>query len=683
MANRLASETSPYLRQHADNPVDWRPWDADALAEARRSDKPILLSIGYSACHWCHVMAHESFADKATAAVMNEHFVNIKVDREERPDLDKVYQLAHQILTQRPGGWPLTAFLDPHTLAPFFAGTYFPKTPRLMLPGFISLMQRVHQAFSQNRDALAEQGRKLVQLMGRLNPDAPAEDAALSDEKLLATALEQLEEQYDAREGGFGAAPKFPMPSTLSWLLRHWAYGGKAGQRERQALDMVMNTLTKMARGGIYDHLGGGFCRYATDRAWMVPHFEKMLYDNGQLLSLYADALAIGPDALFEGAVRETAGWLLREMRHPDGGFFAALDADSEGEEGRFYLWRRAHIKRVLTADEYLVVETLYGIDKPPNFAGRWNLHRHDAWRSVVQRLSLAPERAQALLGSAKEKLFQERRKRRRPGLDDKVLTTWNALAAKGLAKAARVLEEPSWLDAATAAVDFLRTTVWREGALFATWKEGAARHSAYLDDYANLLDALVVLLQARWRDEDAAFALALADRALRGFQDAEAGGFFFTAHDHETLISRPKPTADDALPPGNGVIAMALGCLGLLFGNAAYLEAAARTLSWARAAMEKHPAGHCSLLTALEEQLRTPQLIVLRGEPTAMAEWRVALEGGAHPWRRLYAIPLDAQVLPSYLPKVAPLGPVAYVCSDMRCSLPIDSLAGLQAALS
>ena len=682
MSNRLASETSPYLLQHADNPVHWRPWDEAALTEARDSGKPILLSIGYSSCHWCHVMAHESFEDSATAAVMNERFVNIKVDREERPDLDKVYQLAHQLLTQRPGGWPLTMFLDPETLAPFFAGTYFPKTPRHQLPSFIDLMLRIHQTFEKNRDALHEQNQKLVSLMGRLNPEAPPDGAALSDAKLLAAAFEQLQAQYDDQYGGFGRAPKFPMPITLEWVLRHWAHGDRNGQRNRQALDMVMTTLTKMARGGIYDHLGGGFCRYATDRAWMIPHFEKMLYDNGQLLSLYADALAIGPDALFAGAVRETVDWLLREMRHPDGGFFAALDADSEGEEGKFYLWRRERIKRLLSADEYLVAETLYGIDKPPNFENQWNLHRRDAWRSVAQRLSLQPERANALLASAKQKLFQEREKRERPGLDDKVLTSWNALAIKGLAKAAVVLEEPTWLDAATNALDFIRAELWRDGVLFASWRNGRAKHPGYLDDYANLLDALTVLLQARWRDEDAAFALALADKALASFMDADAGGFFFTAHDHEALISRPKPTSDDAQPPGNGVMALALGQLGHLFGNADYLEAASRTLAWARGAMEHHPAGQCCLLTALEEQAQTPELIILRGSQDETDEWRQALWDGFHPWRQVYAIPLDAKQRPPYLPALAPLGPVAYICSDSSCSTPIDSLDGLMAAL-
>ena len=683
MSNLLASETSPYLLQHADNPVHWRPWGEAALAEAREGDKPILLSIGYSSCHWCHVMAHESFEDPATAEVMNEHFVNVKVDREERPDLDKVYQTAHQLLTRRPGGWPLTVFLDPESQAPFFAGTYFPNTRRHQLPGFIDLMLHIREAFDKHRGALTEQNAKLIQLMGRLNPEAPPKGATKSDAQLLAAAAEQLREQYDEQEGGFGHTPKFPMPITWERILRHWAYGNRTGQRNRKALDRVMTTLTKMARGGIYDHVGGGFCRYATDRAWMIPHFEKMLYDNGLLLSLYADALAISPDALFAGAVRETAGWLLREMRHPAGGFFSALDADSEGEEGKFYLWRRERLRRLLSVDEYLVVETLYGIDRPPNFEGRWNLHRRDAWRAVVERLSLDPAEADALLASAKEKLFQEREKRPRPGLDDKVLTSWNALAIKGLAKAAMILQEEPWLQAATTAVDFIRSELHQDGRLFATWRNGVAKHPAYLDDYANLIDALITLLQARWRDEDATFALQLADDALANFMDEEAGGFFFTAHGHERLISRPKPTSDDAQPAGNGVMASALAQLGSLFGNAAYLDAAAKTLTWARGTMEQHPSGHCGLLTALEEQLHTPELIILRGPGEERREWRQALQEGFRPWRRIYEIPLGAKTAPPYLPKLGPLGPVAYICSDASCSLPIDSVEGLRAALS
>ena len=681
MSNRLAGETSPYLLQHAGNPVDWHPWDEAALALARESGKPILLSIGYSSCHWCHVMAHESFEDAATAAVMNAHFVNVKVDREERPDLDKVYQAAHQLLTRQTGGWPLTLFLDPQTLVPFFAGTYFPKRPRFQLPGFSDLLLRVREVFSNRRDDLEEQGRRLVEALRQV--EAPGNEGnRLDDAALLDRAREQLEEQYDRQEGGFGSAPKFPMPAMLERLLRHQAYRGRARSRDRGALDMVMTTLTKMARGGIYDHLGGGFCRYSTDRRWMVPHFEKMLYDNGQLLSLYADALRLGPDALFEGAVRETAGWLIREMRHPEGGFFAALDADSEGEEGRFYLWRRERIRKLLTPGEYLVVETLYGIDKPANFEGKWNLHRYDAWRSVVQRLSLRPEEADALLASAKRKLFDERAKRERPGLDDKVLTGWNALAIKGLAKAAMALDEPAWMEAARGAADFIRLRLWRDGILHATWKEDVARHHGYLDDYANLLDALLVLLEAGWRDVDAQFATQLGDALIENFRDEETGGFYFTAHRAERLIHRPKPTLDDAQPPGNGVAASSLYRLGELFGNSAWLEAAAGALEAARRMMERYPAGHCALLTALEEQLHPGELVIVRGAGEELRNWCDALVDGYRPWRTVYGIPDGAGRVPPYLPETTGTGPAAYLCSGLSCSLPIHSLAELRRKL-
>ena len=682
MSNRLASETSPYLLQHASNPVDWQPWDEAALADARESGKPILLSIGYSSCHWCHVMAHESFEDPATAAVMNAHFVNVKVDREERPDLDKVYQTAHQLLTRQTGGWPLTLFLDPRTLVPFFAGTYFPKSPRFQLPGFADLLLRVREVFANRRDDLTEQGRRLVEALSHI--DQPADEGnGLGDQALIDRAREQLEESYDRREGGFGSAPKFPMPALLERLLRHQAYRGRAGNRDGAGLDMVMTTLTKMARGGIYDHLGGGFCRYATDRKWMVPHFEKMLYDNGQLLSLYADALLLGPDALFEGAVRETADWLLREMHHPEGGFFAALDADSEGEEGRFYLWRRQQIRWLLTPDEYGVVETLYGIDKPANFEGRWNLHRYDAWHSVVQRLSLQPEQASELLASAKRKLFDERARRVRPGLDDKILTAWNALAIRGMAKAAVALDEPAWMKAAARAVDFIRENLWRDGVLFATWKEGVARHRGYLDDHANLLDALLVLLRAEWRDVDARFARELGAALIENFSDEHRGGFYFTAHQAEKLIHRPKPTTDDAQPPGNGVAAKALARLGHLFGNADFLEAAAGALDAARPMMERYPAGHCTLLTALEEQLDPGELVIVRGSGEALGEWRAALTGRYRPWRKVYGIPVTAKDIPSYLPAVEGPAPVAFVCSGLSCSLPIDSVDELKRRLA
>jgi len=685
MTNRLAAETSPYLKQHADNPVDWQPWDDAALDEARLHDKPILLSIGYSTCHWCHVMAHESFEDPATAAVMNQHYVNIKVDREERPDLDKIYQTGLQLLTQQGGGWPLTMFLDPQTLVPFYGGTYFPPTPRHQLPGFADLLMRLKEVFDNQRDELNQQGEKIKNTLEQMV--SPLLDPTVEDVEVLNAAREALGKQYDAAEGGFGGAPKFPMPAALERILRHWAHTRHNGGNDKDALDMVMITLTQMARGGIYDHLGGGFCRYATDRKWMIPHFEKMLYDNAQLLSLYSFALTLGPDALFRDAVADTIGWLQREMRHAEGGFYAALDADSEGEEGRFYVWRREQVKKLLSEDEYLVVETLYGLDKPANFESKWNLHRHDSWRSVISRLSLEPSRAEELLASAKQKLFAERQSRIAPDTDHKILTGWNGLVIRGLAHAGMQQQRSDWLDLAQQTADFLRTHCWDGHRLSATWTDGVAKHSGYLDDYAYLLDGLLTLLSARWRETDIAFAKALADVMLEQFYDVEQGGFYFTAHEHEALIYRPKPTMDDSVPPGNGVAARAFMQLGHLLGDTQYLDAAHNTLRWARAVMERLPAGHCSLLHALEDTVYAPEQIILRGPNEQMQSWTGQLDDGFTPWRQVYAIPYtDTRTLPEYLPKLVSSeqqnSVTAYVCSGMQCSLPMTDIEALKAAL-
>ena len=688
--NRLGEETSPYLRQHADNPVDWYPWNETALARARDGDKPILLSIGYSACHWCHVMAHESFEDSATAEVMNRHFVNIKVDREERPDLDKIYQLAHQLLTQRTGGWPLTVFLDPETLLPFFAGTYFPRTPRFNLPGFADLLLRVDQAYRTQRVAVGEQGARLSDALSRLQPTGIAAEG-LPDAKLLEAARDQLAEGFDAAAGGFGTAPKFPMPSSIERLLRHWAFSGlsseEAGNRDGDALDMAMTTLTGIARGGIYDHVGGGFCRYATDRQWQIPHFEKMLYDNGSLLAVYADALAFGGDPLFEAAVRETADWVIRDMQHTQGGYFSALDADSEGEEGKYYLWRRDAVKRLLGDDEYLLVSTLYGLDKPANFEGKWNLSRRDAWRSVLDRLGFEPATGEELLASAKSKLLAERGARVPPAKDDKVLTAWNGLAIRGMARAAVRLGEPAWLASAQRAADFIREDLWDGERLAATWREGKARYAGYLDDYANMLAGLLELLSAQWRDVDAAFAKVLADTMIRQFYDADDGGFFFTAHDHEALIHRPKPTLDESSPAGNGTAACGLIALGHLFADTGYLDSASGTLRALRGAIEQYPAGHCTLLSAVEANAHAPEQIIVRGPVGALGPWLDIAREGYRPWRHVYGIPYQSAEVPDYLPGPADSdgrqGLTAFVCRGLQCSLPIDSLDEFRQAVS
>ena len=707
--NRLGRETSPYLLQHADNPVDWRPWGEQALACARAEDRPILLSIGYSSCHWCHVMARESFADRATAAVMNARFVNIKVDREERPDVDGVYQLAHRMLTGSAGGWPLTAFLDAETLLPFFSGTYFPRQPRYGLPGFEDLLRRMADGYASRREQVAEQGRKLSGALARLDAIEPPADA--HPEKLLKAAREGLADLYDEAEGGFGQAPKFPMPAALERLLRHWARRAApvaqaapkrlrlvsgVGARPRgpdqqalrqQALQMVLATLTKMARGGIFDHIGGGFFRYATDRRWAIPHFEKTLYDNGVLLAAYGDALRLGPDALFRDAAAGTAEWIMREMQHPLGGYYAAQDADSEGEEGAFYLWRRDAVKRLLTEDEHLVVETLYGLDKPANLKGKWHLRRWDAWRAVVERLYLSPERADELLASAKAKLFAARGARVAPATDRKVLASWNGLAIGGMARAGVCLGETAWVESAARAAEFVRTRLVEDGRLRAGWTDGALGPAALLDDHANLLAGALALLQARWRDAEFAWALFLGDELLRRFQDERTGGFFFTPHDHERLIHRAKPVGDDAPPAGNPTAIAALVGLGHLAAAPKYLEAAERAARWAQGFAARHPPSHCALLTAVEQTLHPPELVIVRGPRQAIDEWLAAARAGYRPERATYGIPADAHHAPPHLPRLVPAEdrqrPTAFLCRGLECSAPIRDLEEFKKALA
>ena len=668
--NQLENEPSLYLQQHASNPVQWYPWGSEALGRALDEDKPILLSVGYSSCHWCHVMAHESFEDEVTASVMNENFISIKVDREERPDIDQIYQTAHQLLTQRSGGWPLTMFLDPKTHLPFFGGTYFPPSPRFNLPGFNDLLMRVASTYKENKSDLETQQEKLRNALARMTEHGEVQGIDVL--QLLNAARDQLASRYDRVHGGFGSAPKFPMPANIDRLLRHWSYSKRQDRIDRESFNMALTTLTRVARGGIYDHVGGGFCRYSTDNEWMIPHFEKMLYDNGALMSLFADALSLGPDPLFEGALKETAQWIVRDMQHPEGGYFTSLDADSNGVEGSYYVWRRNEIKNLLDNDEYLIIETLYGLDKPPNFEGKWNFHRRDAWRSVIERLGFESEEAEELLESAKRKLLERRSERPAPGRDEKILTSWNGLAIKGMAKAAMRLSEESWLNSSQRAADFIRSNCFDGNRLFAVWNNGTVGHDGFLDDYANLLDGLLVLLEAQWRSCDIEFAQTLAELLLSKFLD-EDGGFFFTAHDQDKLIHRPKPTLDDALPPGNGTAAIALLKLGHLLNEPRYVDAAHTTLDWARASIEQYPAGHCTLLRGLESHLYSPEQIMVRGPQEAIVSWLSLAREGYTPDRCAYGIPYNQtgpipRQLPSLVSAETRNAVSAYICQDLSC---------------
>ena len=679
--NRLAGETSPYLLQHAHNPVDWYPWGEEALTLARDTGKPILLSVGYSACHWCHVMAHESFENEATGALMNENFVNIKVDREERPDIDKIYQTAHQLLTQRPGGWPLTMFINPEDQRPFFGGTYFPDQPRHGMPSFSDLITRVAQYYSSNIDDVRAQGQQLYDIFGRLDPGAGNGEIEMTD-AILANARQKIAEGFDRNFGGFGNAPKFPHPTSLDRLLREWRDSANSAEPDVDALYMVSLTLTRMAEGGIYDQLGGGFSRYTVDRHWQIPHFEKMLYDNGPLLALYAQLHIATGDPLFSRIANETADWMLDDMWSPVGGFYSTRDADSEGEEGLFYVWTPDQVQALLTPEQYDLIARRFGLNKQANFEGQWHLSVRETLADLARAASISVDATESMIDEARQILLAERARRIHPGRDEKQLTSWNALAIRGFAIAGRTLERPDLVDKAAEAADFIADIMMVDGRLLASYKDQQARFPAYLDDHAFVLDALLELLQARWNSAHLTFAIQLAELLLGHFYDASEGGFYFTADDHEQLMHRPKPYSDDATPSGNGIAAFALQRLGFLLGETRYLDAAEKTLRSAWKAMEEYPHGHVSLLTALEEYTRHPEIIVIRGQPDEIGRWRNSAAKLYAPRRLVFAIDADNDGLPGALAdRVAQPGKtIAYRCVGSHCSLPLQSWEALAA---
>jgi uncharacterized protein YyaL (SSP411 family) len=555
------------------------------------------------------------------------------------------------MLTGRAGGWPLTMFLTPDG-TPFFGGTYFPDEPRYGMPGFVELCERVATLYRERRGDIERQNAHLQDALASTLPRGSAQP----DAGALAAARNELLAAFDAERGGFGDAPKFPHPTDLAFLLRA---GNDAAAREA-----ALHTLRCMAAGGIHDQLGGGFCRYSVDARWEIPHFEKMLYDNALLLPLYAEAWRLTREPEFERVAAGIAAWLMREMQAPQGGWYSSLDADSEGEEGRFYVWDRDEVRALLDADEWRAAEHHWGLDDAPNFENR---HWH------LRIAAPAPADAEPLLASARAKLFAAREARVRPGRDDKILTSWNALAIAGMARAARILGRPAWLESARRALDFVRATLWRDGRLLATSKDGRAHLSAYLDDHAFLMAALLEAMQAEFRTADLAWAMELAELLLDRFEDQEAGGFFFTAHDHERLIHRPKPAFDNATPAGNGIAATALQRLGHLLGEPRYLAAARRTL--ALFAPQLGHAGAATLLEALQESLAPPTIVLLNGPDEQARDWQRRLVSS---WNGLcFALPANA-VLPPALAKPAGEKVNAWICSGISCSAPVASFEDL-----
>ena len=687
--NHLANETSPYLLQHADNPVEWYPWCEEALMRAKQEDKPILLSIGYSACHWCHVMAHESFEDDATAELMNSLFVNIKIDREERPDIDKIYQTAQYLITQRTGGWPLTMFLTPDDQIPFFGGTYFPKDARHGLPAFKDLLQLVSKVYRTQRAQIMTQNQSVLSALRKIHePEYEEHDLT---HKLFEICDKQLKQTFDETNGGFGSAPKFPHPTYIDRLLRYQVQSEPARVEESSkaaSLHAALYTLEKMAAGGIYDHLGGGFCRYSVDAGWMIPHFEKMLYDNGSLLALYAHGFALTRSGQFQRVCKTTAEWVIREMQSPEGGYYSSLDADTEGEEGKYYVWDLEQVKKALDPDEFAVFAPFYGLNRDANFEGQYHLHNFASKSEICQKAVVSEEEFDTLIHQARQKLFSLRQDRVRPGRDEKILSSWNALMIRGMLISGRILGKSEYVQSALRALDFLHQTMWANRRLTATYKDGRAHLDAYLDDYAFLLDALIERLQTNWCTQSLNWACEIADVLLEQFEDSILGGFYFTSKNHEQLIQRSKTLGDEAMPSGNGIAAIALTRLGYLLGETRYLDAAARVLKFAAQAVTQSPAGHANLITAFEEQVHPPQIIILRGQKNELDIWQQQISRAFVPRQLVFAIEAEEGSLPVALTEKkfrdpSPEGVTAYICEGMQCRAPIEQLAELQKAVS
>jgi uncharacterized protein YyaL (SSP411 family) len=676
--NRLAGETSPYLLQHAKNPVDWYPWGEEALERSRREDKPILLSIGYSACHWCHVMERESFENDEIAALMNESFVSIKVDREERPDLDEIYMSAVQMMTGS-GGWPLTVFLTPE-LEPFYGGTYFPPEDRWGRPGFSTVLREIARVFREDRPRVMETGKALTERIQSLALVPSSRE--LMNRSLLQQAARELALRFDSREGGFSSAPKFPPSGAISLLLRY-----HKASRDPDALAMVELTLDKMAAGGMYDHLGGGFHRYSTDASWLVPHFEKMLYDNALLARAYLEAYQVTRKDDYARVARETLEWVLREMQGGEGGYYSTQDADSDGVEGKFYVWSKEEVRRLLgdRADAFC---RTYDVRGEGNWEGENILHRPAGYSTNDSTLEGSLREARGLL-------LREREKRVHPGLDDKILTSWNGLMIIAMSRGYRVLGDDEFLDSARKAARFIEERMEERGRLLATYRTGRARLKAYLDDYAFLLGGYVELFESDFDVHWLERASGLAAKLSELFRDESGSGFFFTGSDHETLISRTKSGYDGAIPSGNAMAATYLLKLSEYTGSRDQASLAAETLRAFHAQMERSPSAFAQMLSALDHYLGPKRELVVVGRRDA--------EGTRKALRRLwdrYAPDLALAFLDSGSPDADRLREKAsllegktagsdpdrarfYLCESYTCQAPTDELDEILAALA
>ena len=677
--NRLIHETSPYLLQHAHNPVDWYPWSEEAFEKAKKENKPVLLSIGYSACHWCHVMERESFENEKIAALMNELFVNIKVDREERPDLDEIYMNAVQMLTGR-GGWPMTMFLTPEG-KPFYGGTYFPPEDRQGMPGFPRILQGVAQAYRERPADVEKSVAQILETLHHMAESQPSENDFAPG--IIAESCEKIARAYDSENGGLGQAPKFPNPGVYELFLRYYSESG-----DERYLTMVAQTLSKMAQGGIYDHVGGGFHRYSVDAKWLVPHFEKMLYDNAQLLRIYSQAYVITGEPLYKTVVEESAGYLLREMHQPEGGFYSTQDADSEGDEGKFFVWTLAEIDALLGAEDGEVFARMYDVTEEGNFEEKNILHPILTVDQANKFFRKEKSEIEALIARTKEKLFTAREKRIKPFRDEKIIAAWNGLLLSGLAEAIKITGASSCLEASRRTVEFIFGRMFRDGYLLHVYKDGQAKLRGYLDDYAfvalGLLDLYEVLLDRSLIDR----AMELADIMLREFWDERGGGLFYTGKSHQPLISRAKPVFDASIPSGNAIAAQLLLRLYHLVGAEEYHTRAETILRSYYDAMVSQPFGFAHMLCALDQYLHPAKEIVIVGERSDARTTDLIKE--------IHSLYLPNKAVQVFAPgesleKVSPLmvgkqqidgRPTAYVCQNFTCSAPVTSWAELKRLL-
>ncbi|MCZ6906229.1 MAG: thioredoxin domain-containing protein [Deltaproteobacteria bacterium] len=676
--NHLIHETSPYLLQHAHNPVEWYPWGEEAFARARKESKPILLSIGYSACHWCHVMEQESFENEEIAALMNEHFVNIKVDREERPDLDEVYMTAVQMITGR-GGWPMTVFLTPEG-KPFFGGTYFPPEDRHGAPGFPKVLKAGAQAYRERPQDVEKSVRQILEALH--HQGKVKESGRPFDREGTVHAAEQLSQSYDPEHGGLGRAPKFPNVGVLDLFLRAYRRSGS-----ERFLEMVTHSLTRMADGGMYDHLGGGFHRYTVDEKWLVPHFEKMLYDNAQLIRIYVDVFRITKDPFFKRVAEQTLDYLLREMFHPQGGFYSTQDADSEGVEGKYFVWSRNEVMGILGEEAGEIFCRVYDVSDLGNFDGHNILHPILTPEQSVKYFKRGADELASIITQAKAKLLKEREKRVKPFRDDKILTSWNGLMLSGLASAYEITGAPRYREVAVKTVEFIFAEMYQEGTLLHTYRNGQAKLRSYLDDYAFLTAGLLDLYEATFESAMLERAVKLSEVMILEFWDDIDGAFFYTGKSHEQLINRSKPAFDGSIPSGNSAAAQVLLRLYHYTGKEDYLKRAEKVLRLYYEAMEKQPFGLTAMLCALDYYLEKPKEIVLMGDPEDQVtqEMLQKIQSFYLPNRTLQVVKPGEP-----MGKTSPLlegksqidgKPTAYVCQNFTCSPPVtewDDLRGL-----